>query len=561
MPKIPIILADEPIPSRTTRRVRGPYEGTAVERAMGEFGETGQAAAYKILEQDTQIKNKLKEADDLVTRGKKKEEYVLFGQTLSNQLRSDPKFNPDTHLNNVIPGLKKKKDEILSTVQDNLLNKTIAVDLDRITLSNLIEEKDYSYKKKSERIVADTESLIISAANRGDIEEVKRLTKSIVDIGAASPSWKVKQDNMAEETAEKSLVASKLGSKNPEEIESLIKDLNAGKYKSLNPLEREGYKIAGRTEIDRIKREDENKKVDETYSHLKKTYGDLGYSTMLTVLKNLKYQEEQGITGTQANKVENLLKSEWATEEADKKDRYDATARKFFDMVDKGKLGTKEIDEAVRKDQISWQIGEHFRNAVVNPPDIKSDAGEYISIMKDIDSGADKYKMEQKILSSTKLSREDKKSLGSRLYREEDKVNDVWLKKSEKYIEDIVIPKRGMMAPILRTEEETKDYYAAVQSFHTALEDAAKRGKPLQGQELFNRAREVVAGFQKPISEQLLRKFSETEKAGKEFEKAGRIKKLADKYKTLDEVKKDLSSKRLTQDEAIAIVKYKGWGD
>jgi len=555
--RIPIIRAGAEIPSRIPVTVR-PEAAGMVEEALGAASQDVQHLLVQISNQDAEIRKRYQEADSLLTINAKKGDLAFYNQEIDKTLDEDTTSDPLNRLSTFMALSNKKKQELLKDIPDNLLRKRAELELNRNILLAGLDQGKKGREKKEGQVTADAEAQILEAANKGDVEGAKKITKKLVDLGIKNETWKNTQDNKVEETAEKSNIALRLGSQDAEIINSLITDLDKGKYKTINPLERANYKVAAEKTVtvleEKAKKESDEVAEDDAYEKLKREWHN-NYEGMYRLLADPGWIKENNLNMQRKGNLENRLKAEQSLKEQGTTRIHDETAKDFFVRIDSLKM--EEIKQAVGEDRIDLARADAFRNKVLNPPDVKTDPAEYISILKDIDERKERDATTKRILASTKLSTEDKKALGRSVYKEEDRVNDDWLKQARSFLESQIIPKRGILEKIVRTPKEELDYYNAIKALDQRLEEAKKSGKPIEGRDIFDLATQIAPVYQKSLAERMIEMQRGMVKAGEEIktatEKEKELKKKATKFKTIEEVK----NSNLTWEDKADILELK----
>ena len=482
--KIPIIQATEP------KAVVTPIYPGRVEREIGGLATESQRLIDTIVTQKNEIREKFKDADDLLMINKNKNDFKLFYQDWDKELDEDPdQLNRDFKF---AERANKKKEEVLSSIPDKLLNKKAQLALDNQMVGMIIVQGDKGRKREGEKIVGTAEKQILDAANMGDFDTVKNTIQKIVDIGLKDESWKVQQTANAQKISEEARLIN-LYKNDPA---AAVLAIDKGKFPSLNQKELATYKVAAQErEIvlrDRLEKDQNKKIVDDTYKELKEKFGS-DYPMMLKKLYDVNYQKEKGITAPLANQVENYLKSEWTTNETEKTKRHEANSAKLF--VNLGKTPIDEINGMVSRDEISWQQGEHFKNAVISPLEMKmNDAGlrEYLNIDNLIDTGIDKKtgtritreQIEGKILLSKNIPISDKKVLANKLTKEV--FADPWFKQASEDLKTQTGYQGGLIGTWLNPKG-AENYRKGISQLMDQVEKEGLRGKTI-----FDREQELV---------------------------------------------------------------------
>lgn len=540
-----------------------PYE------ARAQFGGAVADLGQKILEGKKKVDQALAVQGGL-------DEYRIRMTDLDSVLKKTG--DPD-YLSKMQAGSEKAMAEIFGRTKDPEVLSHLKIKLSDVSTDTYLKAKNYDNAKFLSSRVGDAKvklyelSKLIGEAT-SDEERIKLGAEGIELINGIAPmlgkeeaaNWKIafdKENVSALEKANFNAAAYEVEKVTKiEQAHEIIKKYKIPKDDSFRLLKRAD------DVIEKNKTLEENATVDNAYAVLKDKYGPVtvegvtvrqpDFEAMLEKARDPAFQKEQNLTGTRAHKLQILLTGEKATLEYNKNKIYEKTSIDFFARFGQGKLSIKDVNQAVVQGTLDWKTGEHWRNTILNPPDTKTDPATYLSILKTIEQGTkDKSQVQLDILKSGNLSREDKKSLGGRLYKEEDKENDIWMKKGEKYLEDMIIPKRGMEAQFRTTFKEEKDNYDALQTFHTTIDKAKASGKPLTGQDILNKAKEIAPTYMKSLPERMTEYAEEMKKVGSEMKNITEIKKKAEKYKTKEDVIADYNNNKITYDESASILRVK----
>ena len=554
--KIPIVLADEPMavrPVTATARGAGKTQ-EAIQRLSGIV----QNISLDLLEKE----NNIRTATTLSAAEVEAKNRIA---QLNIDLANRP--DPDNHYNIWKEEYNKIRDNILSKVKNRELLVKTKLLLDKIEVEEGIQARYQGHVLWQRRERGKIANLLDEYSKKGEIDKGLALIQTGIDNGLfkEDEAEKIKLDfkdkvNLWMAKTEISL--------NPEKAEEIINKYDIHPQQALILSEKAESLIAKR------QAEEEKASVERIYQYLKDfTMND--YPSMFKLLRDVSFLRERNISTKVANHVGNLLKSEYAMLEEERKNRYEDTAKHLYLRLGNNTLTLSDIDKTVQSDDLSWRLGEHFRQALLSPPDVITDPAEYNRILNNISLRKPKDEIHRDILSSQKLSRKDKMALGKEVFEAEDKVNGEWLKQARDYLKSQIIPARGIMSAIVRTPQEEKDLFEAMKHLDAVLEEARKAGRPIEGRDILRKAEEIAPLYQRSLAERMVDLQREMAKQGvlikekmeeekrikktkkEEEERIKRLTKKAEKYKTYEEVVIDYRKKNLTAAEAYWILKNK----
>lgn len=551
--RIPIIEATEPLP------VISPEGAGRGWKAIGAAAGEAQNLANTISKQRAEVNEKkriLAMNSDLAFA----ETDILKSDTLFTT-ESRKGADPKTYLPIWEKAWNEKVKEKLNTVKDPETKARLEISLKRKGMERYEEESKFA-----DGLFVNTEKakdipILEDYAARGKLEEGLRYIEGRKDI--YKPTEIEALRGKFKEDFQRSDLIGYVDSQSPELIEEGIKKIDKNEYPSLSRTELAQRRTNALDRIARLKKEGETKAeelaIDNAIRKVKKEWpGNPDVQNLF--LANSDWQEKNGLTTKTAHIAQGRIKAEQDLVEAGVKKIQEDTSKQAYGLLANGTLTKKWIDDKVSEGKLSPEKGEHWNKELLNPPDAKTDPQEYFDIVKAMETKT-KGQVENMILKSKKLSRETKISLGNEVYKVEDKINGGWVKLAEDEIKSMVLIKRSILAPIQSSQSELTDYGKAREAFKAALEKAEKSGKPLQGQEIVIKAREIAKGFQKSTSTRMLEMYREMGRTSEELKRAGDIKKRADKYKTIEDLRKDVASKKIDDVLALEIIRYNGWGD
>ena len=350
--RIPIIQADEPLVVPQTR-IRSPYEGAIVEKALGNLGEAGLALGAEIIAQKKRVDEKLKEGEKRVKLADISKNFKVFANKLSGELRFGEKFNPETHYQRYEEAIKQKRNEILSNITEPEMKALVSERIDNISEEFLMHEAKFERTKRAERIIAGYEKQAIDAANAGNLDLVKQVTEEAVRMNYATPEWKQKIDTESESIVENADILNRLYGKNIEQLDALRKDLDGKKYKTINPFERERYKRDIDNEKERIRKEQEAKEdrekslelvadVSKEFEHLEDE-PELFAQARINKLRNPQYLKSKGANLTQGRQAIEFIENEERRVIRAKEKASETIQNDFLDRLQKGILTPGEV--------------------------------------------------------------------------------------------------------------------------------------------------------------------------------------------------------------------------
>jgi len=351
--KIPLIEANEPL-ATPQPRLRGADEGNIIDRALFNLGSQGLGLATEILTQKRELNEKLKEQEDQDKLAQMSKDFQLFASNLSKETRTGENYNPDTHFARYTMAMDKQAKEMLAQIKDPKLLSRASKMLTTLSIEPLINEENFQTTKRVDRIVGNAEKQILDLANAGDVEGAKRVSSEMVDGGWATPSWKVKSDDKVESIVENAEVMRRLYT-NPtvEKLEELKADLRSGKYRTVNPKERETLIKTIGDEQDKLKKELEQKsdreKSLELVADVSKMFSDVKdrpetyHSARLQKLLDPEYLKEKGASLAQGRAAIEFIENEERRLDRNYQKKFEPTQQKFLEKLQAGTLTESEV--------------------------------------------------------------------------------------------------------------------------------------------------------------------------------------------------------------------------
>lgn len=322
-------------------------------------------------------------------------------------------------------------------------------------------------------------------------------------------------------------------------------NLENGAYPDLDTSDRPLFKKNAETAIKGMQADIEKAQVNHIYQKLQESHGT-DYAAIYERLRNQSYMKRNfgDIDATTKASVERLF--------AEEKSRFDEAKQITSDAVAKDtslhmvQMTTGEIDRRVREDGLSWQLGEHFKNELSNPPDQPKNPAAYNRLLREITDGILPADKQAEDVLQASMPRADKQELLRYVYRDEDKLGDEAMKKADSYLRKYIIT-RGLLEKVLPPEEEA--LYRAQKGLRQRIAEEQKTLKrKLTPTEIGAAAEEIAPLYRKGLAE-MVSKWERTTKA------EGAKLKTYMKYKTVEDVRKDYKNGKLTWGEATQILK------
>ena len=182
---------------------------------------------------------------------------------------------------------------------------------------------------------------------------------------------------------------------------------------------------------------------------------------------------------------------------------YDEGAKEIF--LNLGNMKPILIDNAVKTNRISWQMGEHFKTQLKSAQDGPSDPMTYFRLYKEIHASAGDsdamLKTRQNIFSTGGLSFSDKKSMLTMTEGELDKDESKVRELGANYIKNLVMPSQTMITAA--KPKEAENYIDAMKNFDQAILTAKKNGEKINSETVNRIAKEVAATHSMTIYDQM----------------------------------------------------------
>jgi len=461
--RIPIIRADEPLSQiPVTATTQG--AGRAWD-AIGNLGATIAGISADIAERQTNIR--------IATNTAQAEnDFEAFNMDTVNELRK--KGNPETYYqewaNKIIPKAK----ELVAQAKGPRERAAIELRLNQIGQRELVEQKYYANKLSIETEMASRDQSLINYANQGKLKEGLDLIEATKDLDGPKKNLKVKEDYKAffEKRQEEIDKAKGIEAIRIDPRQAYM-DLHDPNYlPHLTGTDREQYKNNALSASKILEGEQEKKaKEAEKLAHDKedRQIGDLflagNYKDAYVLTQGSKF-----LTGDEKRIWGNAID----TKTKEKAEVVDPSVE-AAEIVRINNLITKEINPNVIRDSI-----------IVSPRLSKGNKEQYL------------LKLE------TKLSQEikDGRNLG---YKD---------------IQDIIIPKRGMLANLLETPAETIAVKKAQMALDDWIDTQTKSGKTPTMMEVRRKAQDLANHYQIGIAEKIGEMEREARETAEQIKKA-----------------------------------------
>lgn len=218
------------------------------------------------------------------------------------------------------------------------------------------------------------------------------------------------------------------------------------------------------------------------------------FTAMAKTLESPKKIEEMGISLEDAEYIRGFVQRSSAEQEKQRKVRHDETAKEVF--LNFNKMTPGKIDELVRADALSYQLGAHFKGEMKRAEDERTDPIAYhrlFNLANDITDPESAAKARETIIRTPGVKFEDKKSLLLMTERVSDNEESAWLIKANNFLKDVVMPSQTMVEAAKPLE--ALRYRQAMIALKEAIDAAKQGGKPLTGKQILEKAMEIAPGY------------------------------------------------------------------
>ena len=123
------------------------------------------------------------------------------------------------------------------------------------------------------------------------------------------------------------------------------------------------------------------------------------------------------------------------------------------------------------------------------------------------------------------LSEQDAEALLNKSTAYRGHVQDHWTKKGYEFLKSKFVTKRDMLGRLLETPEETERYIQGTSLLDMEIANSMRKGKPLEGVDIYNKSVEIWGGLKKSPAELLEEKIKPVREMKKEREAAEALKK------------------------------------
>lgn len=288
---------------------------------------------------------------------------------------------------------------------------------------------------------------------------------------------------------------------------------------------------------------------DKISEDTKKSLMDFAEKNLITQKVDSKVEELLAVHGTNFDAMYKELKeedndkvraalrlrinAEFATYQALRNERekvgHDRDERLIGNLYLQGRYGDV-VRAAQNSTFLSGDEKRMWGDAVISAGNVskstpEENAEEIVKINRMISEGQPANDIRNTIIRSVKLSRQDKEQY---LLKLEAKYSDEVTRgraTGYKDIEDLIIPKRGIMAGLMQTPLETRAVKNAQMALDEWIDSQAKQGKYPTSQEIRQKAIELSASYQVPLAEQMKHIQEEMKRQAEELKKAKKEKK------------------------------------
>jgi len=152
------------------------------------------------------------------------------------------------------------------------------------------------------------------------------------------------------------------------------------------------------------------------------------------------------------------------------------------------------------------------------PTDIER-ASEIVTVNTMISNNVEQSKINDYVVQSSNLEMEDKKQIVNKLNTKHGSEVESATKDSYRIIQDLIIPKRGMLTNLIETPSETTAVLMAQMALDEWILSETQGGKRLTGKEIKERAIALGGANQVPISQKIMEMRDEAKKTATEMKK------------------------------------------
>lgn len=184
-------------------------------------------------------------------------------------------------------------------------------------------------------------------------------------------------------------------------------------------------------------------------------------------------------------------------------EHWDKTATEVF--LNLKNITPGQIDRLVQQGDLSYQLGEHFKQEKKQQWEGATDPQAYYNLYSQIKGSygePDALKqVRQKIFSSSDLSLADKKSLLTMTETTEDKFESEVTKRGLDYIKSTVMPSQTMISAAKPTE--SANFLEAMKTYDDAIKTAKKNGEKINAETVNRIAKEISQIYSMTIYDQI----------------------------------------------------------
>lgn len=238
------------------------------------------------------------------------------------------------------------------------------------------------------------------------------------------------------------------------------------------------------------------------------------YDAQMKVLGEPEQYTALGLTAEKARNLSNVINGR-----KEKKNRLvdqaqDQTDAEFTVRLANGDLSRDMVTEAVSQNRLKPAIAKAYIHALdqalekaMKEEEVQTDHVVYADLREKalrVRSAADRRAFKEEwIRNFGKLGRGDREKLIDLAFKEEEQVIGKDRKRAEDFMKSQILPNEGLFAE--KTPEDYRLFYDALGVLDREIDQAARAGKPLTGNAIMQKAREIAPRFQLTIAEQIER--------------------------------------------------------
>lgn len=442
--RIPIYEADYQVPSGL------PVGPSRTARAIGDLGETGQALAQRIVNQEAQLREKKKRISDTNFLADFELGLTSEHEKIIDEEKKKP--DPDNYFGNWQTRFQKVAKARVDEIQDPELKAKANLVTKSFENSHLSQQKHFGNQLWLDTQKSRINRILDGYASRGEMDKG-------IDL--------IEQNKLD-------------GIFHPTEADKVIEHF------------KKNISAAEALKVDRAIGADPAQATTDLLSGM---------------YPNLTDQARNELTkkAEKAFEIEEARKKKEAQEK--EKIAHDEEEKHLFGLLSTGKLTLADIQKTrfLKGDERNtwWERLEKRTKAEAEKP-IKTNPLIYMKLREAIESGQyDRQTLLNSIgdASAKDLAEGDVEKLTEKIYKAADEVNDRAVKKTRDYFKSQLVPTRGL--GIAESPEEWTDYYKATTALDQKLDAARKSGKPIEGDAIWEEGLKLLPQFQKSIADKM----------------------------------------------------------